>query len=215
AAARDGWLASARRALALRHPHIVATLDVCDTGDMAFVAMEIVGRRTLRERVEHGPVPLRETLATGRAVAAALAFAHGLGVLHADLKPENVLLAANGAAKVADFCTQAVADGGPRTLDATPEYMAPETALGRPPEAATDAYGLGLLLYEMISGHPPFGGAQVAAVATRVASEPPPPLPAATPTALQELIEALLAMRPADRPRAAEAADRLAAMGGA
>src|SRR5262245_6734909 len=213
-AARGRWIAGARAALALDHPNIVATHEVCVVDDEMFVAMELAGSRTLRDRLELGPVPLRETLAIGRAVTLALEHAHGRGVLHADLKPENVLLATSGGVKVADFCTQPPRAEGSGLAELTPEYVAPEVAGGGDAEAGTDLYGLGLLLYEMISGHPPFSGSSVADVLRRVVAEPPPPLPAAAPTALQQLIETLLAKRPAGRPAgAAVVLERFAAMG--
>jgi serine/threonine-protein kinase len=103
-------------------------------------------------------------------------------------------------------------------MDVTPEYIAPEVATGGTPGEATDLYGLGLLLFEMISGAPPFADASVSGVLDRIVNEPTPPLPPAAPTALQALIEALLAKHPSRRPaNAGDVAETLAriARGGA
>jgi len=217
--ARSRWLSSASIALELDHPNIVAAYEVCDANDEVFIAMELIGRRTLRSRIEAGPVPLRESLSVARSVTEALVHAHARGFVHGDIKPENVLLGPDGQVKVADFGT-GIDPSDVELIDLvrdfTPGYVAPETLRGERAGPSADLYGIGVLLYEMISGGQPFGGENIATASQRVLNEAPPPLPPAAPIALQQLIESLLAKTSADRPgSAAVVAARLVELGAA
>jgi eukaryotic-like serine/threonine-protein kinase len=212
-AGRERWIAGARATVALDHPHIVRTYELAEIDGEVFVAMELVGRRTLRDRLEAGPALLRETLAIGRAMAEALAHAHERGVAHGDLKPDNVLLGAQGVVKVADFGSPPPPRKGLGSIEVTVDYVAPETLAGDVAGPSADLYALGVVLYEMTTGHPPYSAASMSELLGRIASAPPV-LPAAVPTALQELIEALLARRPGDRPASARSViERLVVMG--
>lgn len=159
-----------REALALsrlNHPHIGMIHDFGSEAGTDFLVMELVRGRTLRERLREGALPLEEVVEITIAVAEALEEAHEHGVIHRDLKPENVLVTTKGWVKVLDFGLAALraAPGTTVTtetltsshlLTGTLPYMAPEQLLGKPAEARTDLYALGVLLYELASGTRPF-----------------------------------------------------------
>ncbi|HEU4725853.1 MAG TPA: protein kinase [Candidatus Eisenbacteria bacterium] len=151
----------------LNHPHIGMIHDVGTESGTDFLVMELVRGRTLRERLREGPLPLEEAVETAIAVAEALEEAHEQGVVHRDLKPENILVTAKGWVKVLDFGLASLRPAPGTTvttqtltaahlLTGTLPYMAPEQLLGKPAEARTDLYALGVLLYELATGTRPF-----------------------------------------------------------
>jgi tetratricopeptide (TPR) repeat protein/tRNA A-37 threonylcarbamoyl transferase component Bud32 len=156
-------------AAALQHPHIVPVLSAGDTNGLPYYTMPFVEGESLRARLARGPMSIGETVGVLRDVAKALAFAHGHGVVHRDIKPDNVLLA-GGSATVADFgiakaITAARASAPGATLTqlgtalGTPAYMAPEQAAGDPgTDQRADIYAFGVMAYEMLAGHAPFHG---------------------------------------------------------
>jgi serine/threonine protein kinase/tetratricopeptide (TPR) repeat protein len=207
---RERFLHEARSASVLDHPNIVVLYDVCEVGDEVFLAMQCVEGRPLRERLAAGPLPLADTLAIGRAVADALAHAHGRGVVHRDIKPDNILLDAEGRVKVADFGT-ALMIGAARLTETgvvvgTASYVAPEVLRGRTADGRSDLYSLGVILYEACAGTLPFHGETMAALLYKVAHTEAPPLPEGTRSpALRSLVMSLLAKSPEQRPVSAVA----------
>ena len=155
----------ARAAAGLNHPGIVPVVEVGDHDGQAFYSMEFVEGGSLAERVKDGPLPPREAVRLVRQVAEAVQAAHDKGIIHRDIKPHNILLAATheggATARLTDFGLARTREGGGSVtgeLLGTPSYMAPEQAAGkvRAVSAATDVYGLGAVLYCLLTGRPPF-----------------------------------------------------------
>ena len=220
----DAAAAAARR---LSHPDIVALLDAGSSPRLGWLALELVAGTTL-ERYARPPrlLPLPLALHACARVAAALAHAHGLGVLHRDLKPANVLVdLPAGTLKLGDFGLARLADAqATRTgvLLGSPAYMAPELLAGAPADAACDLYALGATLYELLTGRLPLAAeadAPLGELLRAAASAVPPParsLRPDLPVPVDDLLARLLAKRPAQRPATAGAvAQELAALAGA
>ncbi|MDQ2670295.1 MAG: serine/threonine protein kinase, partial [Gemmatimonadota bacterium] len=158
-------------AISLQHPHIVPILSAGDADGLAYLVMPFIEGESLRARLESGPLGVVEAVRVLRGIALALAYAHGRGVVHRDVKPDNVLLA-GGTPMVADFgIAKAIARArddqatGDHTLTlagtsvGTPTYMAPEQIVASPDtDHRTDIYGFGVLAYEILAGTPPFRG---------------------------------------------------------
>lgn len=200
----------------LEHPNIVGITDlVVDGTDLALV-MDLVHGSDLRHRIEQGgPLGPREAAAVAADIAEALAAAHSRGVIHRDVKPENVILDRRGGierARLTDFGIARLVDGPRRTratrIIGTPDYLAPEVIEGLKPGPPVDVYALGTLLFEALTGWTPFGGGHPGAVLRRHVTEPIPDLPG-VPRALADLVISCLAKAPAARLTAAEIADRL------
>ncbi|BDG05455.1 serine/threonine-protein kinase [Anaeromyxobacter oryzae] len=192
----------------LQHPNLVTLFDVGRCALGPFLVLELLRGRTLKDRIELGPIPVPEVLAIAMDVAAGLAHAHAAGVVHRDLKPSNVFLCESGAVKVLDF-GMAHAFGRQRVSGGTPAYMAPEQWREEPDDARTDVFALGVLLHEMLSGDLPFGPEGEALRA----GTPAPRLEVPGAPALPELVACLLELDPARRPRdAADVLDRLRAI---
>jgi serine/threonine-protein kinase len=216
---RDRFLREARTAAKLSHPNIVPIYVVDEAGEYVFYAMAFVDGETLTERVRRrGPLAPSDTTRLLRDVAWALGYAHAQGVVHRDVKPDNILLeAGTDRALVADFGIAAVVreaggiDGG--VVTGTPEFMSPEQALGEPVDGRSDLYALGVLGYFAISGRLPFQGDTATAVLARQVTETPRPLAQiadGAPRRLVQLVEQCLAKdREARPPNAAAVADRL------
>jgi serine/threonine protein kinase/beta-lactam-binding protein with PASTA domain len=175
----------AQNAAALNHPAIVAVYDTGETdseyGPLPYIVMEFVDGRTLRDIVKtEGPMSDQRALETMADVCAALDFSHRAGIIHRDVKPANVMITRNGAVKVMDFgIARALADGQGVTQTAavigTAQYLSPEQARGEMVDARSDVYAAGCVLYELITGDPPFTGDSPVAVAYQHVREDPTP----------------------------------------
>src|SRR5689334_14036847 len=217
---------------ALQHPHIVPVLSAGETegekGSAAtklpFFIMPFVEGESLRARLSRGPLSIREAVSILKAVSRALVYAHGRGVIHRDIKPDNILLS-GGSATVTDFgvakaisaSREGVRNSGPPnrtgtitlvgTSIGTPAYMAPEQAAGDPnTDHRADLYALGIVAYEMLIGTPPFHGRAPQQLLAAQLTEPPPPIASRrydVPQALAQLVMKLLEKDPTNRPKTA------------
>ncbi|MEA2197966.1 MAG: eukaryotic-like serine/threonine-protein kinase [Solirubrobacteraceae bacterium] len=199
-------------------PGIVQIFDVGHAKEGLYYVAELVDGESLADRLQRGPLSAPEARGIAEQLCRALTRAHAQRVIHRDIKPANVLISARGQVKVGDFGVARLAegstDGAGATIVGTPRYMAPEQARGGRTGPATDVYGVGVVLYEMLAGRPPFAEKTAVELALRHLHDPPPPLPRSTPVALKEIVERALAKRPEDRYRSAGAmADALARAG--
>lgn len=210
-----------REAVAASQIHHPGIVDVFDFGQSAegsfYCVMEHLAGDTLAERLaRHGALPVGEAIHLGRDMARALSAAHSQGIFHRDIKPENVLLvpqaAGPDAVKLVDFgiarLAETARDGretGEGMILGTPQYMSPEQASGLSQDARADVYSLGVLLWEVLAGVPPFRGASATHVLAAHLLEPAPRLPrsgphGAIPRRLGRLLAQMMAKRPEDRP---------------
>jgi tetratricopeptide (TPR) repeat protein/class 3 adenylate cyclase len=178
----------ARAASSLNHPHIVVVHDTGESTGRPYIVTEFVEGETLRERINRGPLPAAEAVQIALQIGGALAAAHARGIVHRDIKPDNVMLRPDGYVKVLDFgLAKRVAGDGvhagdgtlrtdPALVIGTPYYMSPEQARGRRVDAGTDVWSLGVVLYEMASGSRPFDGPSAADVLAGILGTDPPPL---------------------------------------
>ncbi|MFB7412326.1 serine/threonine-protein kinase [Streptomyces sp. NPDC056202] len=205
--------------LRLTHPNIVRTRDLVVEGDVLALVMDLVEGPDLHRYIrDSGPLtPVAAALLTAQ-IADALAASHADGVVHRDLKPANVLLAEQGGQMhpmLTDFGIARLADspGLTRTHEfvGTPAYVAPESAEGRPQTSAVDIYGAGILLYELVTGRPPFAGGTALEVLHRHLSEEPR-RPSTVPGPLWTVIERCLSKDPERRPSAVNLARGLRAV---
>jgi serine/threonine protein kinase len=211
-ASDEALLHEARLTCSLAHPNVVAVHDYLVADGAAYMAMEYLRRGSLRRHV--GRVGTAQWAGVLEALLTGLQHAHDRGIVHCDIKPENLLIDNAGTVKIADFGVARSADAAGRRPSGTPLYMAPEQALGQPCTAQTDLYAVGLVAYELLLGRPPFpaSGPAVELLLRRVHGAPVPAAevdPAIAP-AIARWLEWLLARAPEDRPRSArEAWERL------
>jgi serine/threonine-protein kinase len=198
----------ARAVAALSHPNIVTVIDRGEHGNRQFIVFEYIAGENLKALIQRrGPAPVTTALELALQVARGLSFAHQQGLIHRDVKPQNVLLNGDGQAKVTDF-------GIARSLDVqhgmtqtgtvlgTSDYIAPEQAQGQRVDEHSDVYSLGVVLYEMLKNEVPFPGENFVAVAMRHINEAPPAIrdtrPDVTPR-LEAAVQRAMAKRPEDR----------------
>jgi len=209
AASRARFAAEARAAAGLSHPAIVPVYDVIEDTDPPAIVLAFVDGSTLAQRLRHdGAVPAPVAASIAADVAGALAHAHRAGVVHRDVKPGNVLIDRDGRVQLVDFgIARLLADAAARETVAgqvmgTLRYMAPEQLAGASVDERTDLYALGLVLYELLAGHPAFGVTSPAALVDAQRAGPPAP-PEGTPPDLANILGELLAVDPDDRPSTA------------
>jgi eukaryotic-like serine/threonine-protein kinase len=187
----------ARAVAQMSHPHIVTVIDRGEDEGRQFIVFEYVDGENLKQLIERtGPLPARRAVEIALEIADALAFAHQHGLVHRDVKPQNVLLTPDGEAKVTDF-------GIARSLDVehgvtqtgtvlgTSNYLSPEQAGGKAVTPATDVYSLGVVLFELLTGEVPFPGENFVAVAMKHINEPPPDVAARRPDVPLRLVAAV------------------------
>ena len=216
AEARERLMREARAAASLNHPHIATVHDVLDHEDQVIIVLEYVEGETLHSRIKRGPLPPTEAVDIAIQMARALSAAHSHGIVHRDLKPANVIISGAGHAKVLDFGLARLLDiGSTQTLRSsvetagvpgfvgTPGYAAPEQMVSSGVDERADLYALGVVLFEMISGHRPFPGNDPLQLATAKLSQAAPPLSSSgtlVPPALERLVAQLLERDPVERP---------------
>ena len=198
----------------LDHPGCVRVLDYGIAGGAPYLAMELLEGPTLAAALrDEGAFQVARAVSVARALLAALAHAHGRGVLHRDVKPENVILAAGGAPRpvLIDFGLASMRDAGPLTgagmCMGSPAYMAPERLLGEPHTERSDVYSVGVILYELLAGTSPFLGCSPEEIMQEVLNRPPRPLRAIrsdVSTPLDAIVRRALAQDPARRHADAE-----------
>jgi serine/threonine protein kinase len=220
----DRFLREARTMAKLRHPHAAMIFDAGNLPDgRHFIVMEFVEGETLSQVLaREGRFPASHAVKIATQICDVLEEAHRLGIIHRDLKPSNILLGRRGVC-VLDFgvakvlassaeSTMTYASTGSGQLIGTPRYMSPEQCLGQRVGARSDLYSLGVLLYEMLAGRPPFVDPLQSALLVKQATAPAPPLPKLRqdiPRPLALAVHTLLAKRPDDRPRTAASAKAL------
>lgn len=201
------FIGEARSAARLSHPNVVGVFDQGQDDGVVFLAMEYVEGSTLRHVLrERGPLTPAQALAMLEPVLSALSAAHEAGIVHRDIKPENVLVGENGRIKVADFgLARALADSGTGNrgvLLGTVNYISPEQAQGAPATPRSDVYSAGVMLYELLTGVPPHGGATDSdVVRSHIERDVPPPsavVPAIAP-AVDGLVQRATAREPQAR----------------
>ena len=191
------FVQEARTASSLSHPNVAHIYEIEEMEGVHFIAMEYVDGETLRERMSRGGLALNEALDVSTQIASALVAAHGAGITHRDVKPDNVMLRRDGYVKVLDFGlaklseppavagglnadteapTRALVNTDPGTVMGTVGYMSPEQARGHATDARTDIWSLGVVIYQMVTKHLPFEGSSNSDVIAAILGKEPPPM---------------------------------------
>jgi len=215
-----------RLARKITHRNVVRTYDLGEIEGMYYITMEFVEGQSLKHLIQsRGSLPVSVALTVGKQLCRALEVAHEQGVIHRDIKPQNLIVEPSGTLKVMDFGIARLATRQEGVTQAgmaigTPEYMAPEQLLGENVDFRADLYAAGCVLFECLAGRPPFQADNpITLVAKQLEESPPSPasLNADVPPALSDLILRTLSKKPDDRPRSAtelhDALDRIAAQG--
>jgi serine/threonine-protein kinase len=206
----EQFLREARSAGRLNHPNIVAAIDVGESDGVYYFAMEYVDGETLAQELKRqGPLPEERAIAIAVEVAKALDAAHQRGLIHRDIKPDNIMLARDGRVRVTDFGLARMVDpdGRPTTDSSrfigTPAYMAPEQVKGQPDvDCRADIFSLGVTLFQMLTGERPFTGPNTVSLAAAVITEPLPSIRQRRPDvslAICRVVEKMTAKDPAER----------------
>ncbi len=207
---------------ALNHPNIITIYEIGSEKGVEFIATEFIDGMSLRERLLRGPLKLDEVLDLGSQIASALAAAHAVGIVHRDIKPDNIMIRRDGYVKVLDFglakltekglertssdpeaATRVMIETTPGVIMGTVAYMSPEQARGLAVEAATDIWSTGVVIYEMLTGQVPFKGKTMSDVIVAILGTEPPPLTQYAPEVpekdLQPILEKALHKQISDR----------------
>jgi serine/threonine protein kinase len=207
----------AQAAANLTHPNIVTIYDVGQEGDRHYIVMEYVEGRDLKSIIqEEAPFSIGRALDITIDVCAGVGDAHHSGIVHCDIKPQNVIISTEGRVKVTDFgIARAFSQIVPpevETVWGTPQYFAPEQAAGEPPTPASDVYSIGVMLYEMLSGRLPFDAPDQTTLAMMHMQDEPAPLHQLNPQIslqLEQIVDKVLAKEPSARYRSAEHLGRI------
>lgn len=215
---RVRFLQEARAAANMVHPNIVTVFDFGHDADRYFIVMEYVEGTELKTLMRRqGPLPVDQAVDLMIQICAGVGYAHRAGLVHCDLKPQNILVTPDGRAKITDFgIARALAaiDADEHTdiVWGSPQYFAPEQAAGEAPSPATDVYALGVILYEMLAGELPFEAADPTLLAELHQAAPPPSLRArnpAVPASVEQIVFKVLSKEPAARYRTADQLGRV------
>jgi len=187
----------AKAAGRLNHPNIVTIYDVGKSGDVAYIAMELLEGRELRDIMNEGALlPIDQVLNIVAQVAQGLAYAHEYGIVHRDVKPSNIMVIRDGHVKITDFGIARMASSSVRTQTGmvlgSPKYMSPEQVMGKSIDQRSDIFSLGVMLYEMLTGQAPFDGENVNAIMYQTLNAVPPP-PNMTNPAIPEMVNFIVA----------------------
>jgi len=186
----------ARAAGGLNHPNLITIHDIGREGDIAYMAMELLEGIELREVMTRGEIPLRLALDIGAQAAEGLAYAHERGVVHRDIKPGNIMLVRGRHAKVMDFgiARMRISDVKTQTgaILGSPKYMSPEQVAGRRVDHRADIFSLGVVLYELAAGEPPFSAPNMAQLMQQISIATPPP-PSTVNPAVPAMLDLILA----------------------
>ncbi len=211
----ERFRAEARHAALVNHEGIASVFDYGEEDGSAFLVMELVPGEALSTILERdGSLSTDKTLDIVAQTAAALQAAHAAGLVHRDIKPGNLLITPDGRVKITDFGIARIADQVPLTATGqvmgTVQYLSPEQASGHPASPATDTYSLGIVAYECLAGKRPFTGESQVAIAMAQINEQPAPLPPTVAPPVQNLVMAMIAKKPDDRPASSAAVSRAA-----
>jgi serine/threonine protein kinase len=211
----ERFRAEARHAALVNHEGIASVFDYGEENGSAFLVMELVPGEALSTILERdGALSTDKTLDVVAQTSAALQAAHAAGLVHRDIKPGNLLITPDGRVKITDFGIARIADQVPLTATGqvmgTVQYLSPEQASGHPASPATDTYSLGIVAYESLAGKRPFTGESQVAIAMAQINEQPPPLPPTVAVPVQNLVMAMIAKKPEDRPASSAAVARAA-----
>jgi len=187
----------AKAAGSLNHPNIVIIYDIGKSGNIAYMAMEFLQGEELRSLMSTGrPLAAARAVEIAAQVAEGLAYAHEHGVVHRDVKPANIMLAITGLAKITDFGIARMRSAEVKTQTGivlgSPRYMSPEQVAGKRAEPRSDIFSLGVILYEMLTGKPPFTGEDVTSVMFQIMNLVPPP-PSSINTRVPEILDFIVA----------------------
>lgn len=212
------FVREAQSAANLTHPNIVTVYDFGRDGDRQYIVMEYVEGRDLKSVIQgEGPLPAARAVNIAAQICAGVGAAHRLGVVHCDVKPQNVILTPEGQAKVTDFgiaraFSAAAPVGYTESVWGTPHYFSPEQAEGSQPTPASDVYSIGIILFEMLTGRLPFEGDNQQQLALAHLRDAPPPVTQFNPQVplpLEQIVAQTLAKEPARRYRTADQLGRI------
>lgn len=211
----ERFRAEARHAALVNHEGIASVFDYGEENGSAYLVMELVPGEALSTIIERDTsLSPEKTLDIVAQTASALQAAHAAGLVHRDIKPGNLLITPDGRVKITDFGIARIADQVPLTATGqvmgTVQYLSPEQASGHSASPATDIYSLGIVAYECLAGKRPFTGESQVAIAMAQINDQAPPLPDTVPVAVRNLVMAMIAKKPSDRPSSAATVARAA-----